>query len=146
MAQSNQLLGPLSDDIVRNTVRRNGKTTTETIHIGKQVEAFNTLVARNGAELKHSWLKWEQVQSRIIHLGLEVLGAEAFQGGNLAKETEKKGYEKDIEVLDLEAQAWLAEINEEIMLLGQESLEKMRAAERVNSQRIAFRVSTLTTI
>src|SRR6202034_2202199 len=121
---------PIAEETVETNFIRDGKSVKETLQIGQRVEAFKAMLAKKEAELEHYWAEWERTQARIVQLGIEVLGAEAFEGrsaGNLRE----KGYRRDMEDLDLEHQIWLEEMNEEIQLIGEEAVKKMQATEKV---------------
>jgi len=131
-AQRQSLLAPIAEETVETNFMRDGKSVKETLQIGQRIEAFKTMLAKKEAELIHYWAEWEKVQARIVQLGIEVLGAEAFEGGS-AGDLREKGYRRYMEELDLEHQIWLEEMDEEIQLIGEESVKKMQATEKVRS-------------
>lgn len=130
-AQRESLLAPITEETVETNFMRDGKSVKETLQIGQRIEAFKAMLAKKEAELAHYWAEWEKVQARIVQLGIEVLGAETFEGGSAGDSREKKGYRRDMEELDLEHQIWLEEMEEEIQLIGEESVKKMQATEKV---------------
>jgi hypothetical protein len=130
-AQRQSLLAPITEETVETNFMRDGKSVKETLQIGQRIEAFKAMLVKKEAELAHYWAEWEKVQARIVQLGIEVLGAEAFEGGNTGDPREKKGYRRDLEELDLEHQIWLEEMDEEIQLIGEDSVKKMQATEKV---------------
>jgi hypothetical protein len=119
--------------MVETNFTRDGKFVKETLQIGQRIEAFKALLIKKEAELALYWVEWEKVQAKIVQLGIEVLGVEAF-GGSTGYPSETKGYRKDMEELDLDHEAWLEEIEEEIQLVGEEYVKKMQATEKVRSQ------------
>jgi hypothetical protein len=129
-AQCRALLAPLTEEMVETNFTRDGKSAKEILQIGQRIEAFKTMLSTKEAELELYWTEWEKIQARIVQLGIEVLGAEAF-GGNAGDPREKKGYRRDMEDLDLEHQTWLEGIEEEIQLIGEESVKKIQATEKV---------------
>lgn len=129
-AQRQSLLAPIAEETVETNFMRDGKSVKETLQIGQCIEAFKIMLAKKEAELVHYWAEWEKVQARIVQLGIEVLGAEAFEDGS-AGDLREKGYRRDMEELDLEHQIWLEEMDEEIQLIGEESVKKMQATEKV---------------
>jgi hypothetical protein len=130
-AQRQSLAAPIAEEIVETNFMRDGKSVKETLQIGQRIEVFKAMLAKKEAELTHYWAEWEKVQARIVQLGIEVLGAEAFEGGSAGDPREKKGYGRDMDELDLEHQNWLEEMDEEIQLIGEELVRKMRATEKV---------------
>lgn len=129
-AQRGALLASLTEEMVETSFTRDGKSVKETLQIGQRIEAFKTMLVTKEAELTLYWAEWEKVQAKIVQLGIEVLGAEAF-GGTAGHPSEKKGYRKDLEEFDMEHQIWLEEIKEEIQLVGEESVKKMTSTEKV---------------
>jgi len=130
-AQRQSLLAPIAEETVETNFICDGKSVKETLQIGQRLEVFKVLLAKKEAELTHYWTEWEKVQAKILELGIEVLGAEAFKGGSTSDPRGKKGYRKDMEELDLEHRIWLEEMDEEIQLLGEESVMKLQATEKV---------------
>jgi hypothetical protein len=130
-AQRQSLLAPIAKETVETNFIRDGKSMKETFQIGQRIEAFKVLLTKTEAELTHYWAEWEKVQAKILQLGIEVLGAEAFKGGSAGDLREKRGYRRDMEELELEHQIWLEEMDEEIQLIGEESIKKLQATEKV---------------
>lgn len=137
-AQSESILAPIAEETVETDFTRDGKSVKETFQIGQRIEAFKDLLVTKEAELALYWAEWEKVQARIVRLGIEVLGAEAFEGVSAGDPREKKGYRKALAELDLEHQIWLGEIEEEIRLIGEESIKKMHATEKVRQHLEGF--------
>jgi hypothetical protein len=129
--QRQSLLAPIAEETVETNFIRDGKSMKETFQIGQRIEAFKVLLTKTEAELTHYWAEWEKVQAKILQLGIEVLGAEAFKGGSAGDPREKRGYRRDMEELELEHQIWLEEMDEEIQLIGEESIKKLQATEKV---------------
>jgi hypothetical protein len=132
-AQRESLLAPIAEETVETNFMRDGKSVKETLQIGQRIEAFKAVLSKKEAELVHYWAEWEKVQARIVQLGIEVLGAEAFDGGSAGDPRERKGYRREMEELDLEHQIWLEEMDKEIQLIGEESVKKIQATEKVRS-------------
>lgn len=130
--QRELLFSPLQIEQVETKFTLEGGTTmTKTFQIGQRVESYKAMLAKKEMEVRQCWVDWEKVQKKIIHLGIEVLGPEAFEEGSV-HEKEKRGYSRRMELLDIEHETWLEEIEEEIKLIGQEAVEKITAAEKVS--------------
>lgn len=137
--QRKELLAPLEQDVVETVfTHKDGTTTAEKFQIGERIELFQATIESKEAEIKQLWLEWEKIQKQIVDLGIEVLGPEVFKEGSVNIGTEKKGYRKEMELLDKEYETWLEDIQKEIDRIGQEAIDKMTAAEKVRSYHLSL--------
>jgi hypothetical protein len=141
--QRKELLAPLEKDVVETVfTHKDGTTTAEKFQIGERIESFKAAVESKEAEIKQLWREWEKVQEQIVDLGIEVLGPEVFKEGSVIVGTEKKGYRKEMELLDKEHETWLEDMQKEINRIGQEAIDKMTAAEKVRFYNLSLQLTT----
>lgn len=125
---ANFLSAPLGEEQIETTFHRDGKRVTEIVDIGKRIEQFKKSVEKDEMKLKGYWKQWEDLQGEFLELGVEIFGAEAFgekeEGGG-------KGFRMEMELLDLEHNAKVQELTEEVEGIPEKMLEKMKESEKV---------------
>lgn len=127
-----KLLAPLADEMIQSTTTKDGKPAITVNTIGKKVENFKTTLTTTVADLSPLWEEWEQVQGEILKLGIEVLGAEAFEVGNGFDIKGVRGYRKEMELLELERQTKREEFMEEVEELTEHAISKMKVSEKAS--------------
>ena len=125
------LSAPLLNEKIETTISRDGKRKTEVVEIGKRVSAFKKFVEKEEIKLKESWKQWEDLQNEYIELGVDVFGPEVFGETASGLKVRQKGFQRDMELLDLEHNARLGEFDDEIEDTGPKMLQKMKASEKV---------------
>jgi hypothetical protein len=131
-AQYSALTRPLSEDQVETTfIRPDGTETTEVRQIGKRIEEFKAMVAKNEAELKQCWDEWEDVQGDIIQLGVDIFGPDEFDRRSGVPQNRSARCRSEIEKWDLDHKIFLERMRGEIGSLCRDAWESMQAAEQV---------------
>lgn len=125
------LSASLLHERIETMTSKDGKRKSEIVEIGKRLAAFKKLVDREEGKLKESWKHWEELQNEYIELGIEVFGPEVFGETASSSKASQKGFRREIELLNLERNARLAEFDEEIEDTGPTFLQKMEASEKV---------------
>ncbi len=125
------LSASLLHERIETMTTKDGKRKTEIVEIGKRLAAFKKLVDKEESKLKEAWKHWEELQNEYIELGVEVFGPEVFGEAASGLKASQKGFRRDMELLDLEHNARLAELDEEIEDTGPTFLQKMKASEKV---------------
>jgi phosphopantothenoylcysteine decarboxylase len=111
------------------------------VEIGNRVSTFKKFVEKEEIKLKESWKHWEDLQNEYIELGVEVFGPEVFGEAAAGLKVRQKGFQREMELLDLEHNARVAEFDEEIEDTGPKFLQKMKASEKVGN--ICFRITDM---
>ncbi|KAH8821003.1 hypothetical protein F5884DRAFT_766232 [Xylogone sp. PMI_703] len=121
---SGTLTAPLEKDQIESTINRNGKLVKEVAEMGKLMENFKNKIEAEKAELAMNWKKWDEVQQELARLGSEIFGI-----GD-GKTTGKEGSRHEMEAVNAEQNARLAEAAAEIKAIGVETMEKVEATEK----------------
>jgi len=116
---------------IETMTSKDGKRKSEIVEIGKRLAAFKKLVDKEEGKLKEAWKHWEELQNEYIELGVEVFGLEVFGEAASGSKAGQKGFRRDMDLLELEHNARLAEFDEEIEDTGPTFLQKMKASEKV---------------
>ncbi|KAE9378011.1 hypothetical protein N431DRAFT_170937 [Stipitochalara longipes BDJ] len=124
------LSAPLVNEKIETTISKDSKRKVEIVQIGKRVATFKKFVEKEGAKLKEAWKHWEELQNEYIELGIEVFGPEVFGEDAAGLEIRQKGYKREMELLDLEHNARVEELDEEIEDVGPTMLQKMKVSEK----------------
>ncbi|KAG0645810.1 hypothetical protein D0Z07_7731, partial [Hyphodiscus hymeniophilus] len=122
------LSAPLAEEQIETTFTRDGKRVTEIVEIGKRIELFKKSVEREEGKLKGYWKAWEDVQDEYEELGMEVFGPEMFE--RPVKDARESGFAEEMEGLDKEHDAQVAELTSEVGGLAGEYLTKMKDSEK----------------
>lgn len=123
---------PLDAEKIQTTFKRDGKQVTEIVEIGERVGLFKNLVIREEEKLKEYWQQWEELQDDYLRLGIEVFGPESFgEDVNAPLEAGKAGVRWEMELLNLEHNARVEEMEEDIEDVAVKTLQKMKASEKV---------------
>jgi hypothetical protein len=101
------------------------------VEIGKRVSAFKKFIKKKEVMLKEFWKQWEDLQNEYIELGVEVFGPEIFGEPAASLTAGQKGFQREMELLDLEHNARVGEFDEEIEDTGLKILQKMKVSEKV---------------
>lgn len=125
------LSASLLHERIETITSKDGKRKCEIVEIGKRLAAFKKLADKEEGKLKESWEHWEELQTEYIELGVEVFGPEVFGGAASGLKASQKGFRREMELLDFEHNARLAEFDEEIEDTGPTFLQKMKASEKV---------------
>lgn len=125
------LSAPLTEELIEGDFKRNGKTITETVKMGKRVAQFKKSVENEQVKLKEYWKQWDEMQNEYTALGIEVFGAKAFGEDAVGDEGKVKGYGREMELLDLEHNTRVEALQEEIEEIGVDILKKMKTSEKV---------------
>jgi phosphopantothenoylcysteine decarboxylase len=125
------LSAPLVDEKIETTITKDGKRKVEIVEIGKRVATLKKFVEKEAAKLKEAWKHWDELQNEYIELGIEVFGPEVFGEDAAGLKIRQKGYKREMELLELEHNARVGELDEEIEEFGSKILQKMKASEKV---------------
>ncbi len=142
-ASAATLSAPLTEELVEADFKRDGETITEIVKMGKRVTLFKKSVENEQAKLKEYWKQWDDMQNEYIALGIEVFGAKTFSEDACGEEGSVKGYHREMELLDLEHNARVEELQEEIEEISVDILRKMKASEKVSDA--MYKYATLLT-
>lgn len=128
------LSAPLAEEYVEAFFTRDGKRVSETFTIGDRVEKFRRLVEKEEKQLGEYWKQWDEVQNEYLELGVEVFGEKSFgaDGKGVMKRDGEKGWKREMELLEVEYEARIQELDEEVGGIKEEFLEIMRASEKVS--------------
>ncbi len=146
------LFRPLGSEQLALNTTINGVTHTEKVHLGQRVENFGSLTANKKKELDGLWKEWTAVQKQIVALGLEVLGPESFdtEGYTTAGKAEdvlSAGTSKSLgtihEASKVEFDRMIRGLEEEVSAIGNRTLERLEASEKVYHTLMSFSRTSL---
>jgi phosphopantothenoylcysteine decarboxylase len=126
-----KLGAPLLHEKIETTSTRDGKRKTEIVEIGKRVAMFKKFVEKEEGKLNEFWKHWDEVQNEYIELGIEVFGLEAFDGSAAGLKIRQKDFKREMDLLNLEHNARIEELDEEIEDISPRILQKMKTSEKV---------------
>ncbi len=101
------------------------------------MEDFRSLVCTKKNELESLWEDWVAVQQEIIDLGMNVLGAEAFEtvvavdGDKDAGARDKSDFSKEKERLMEEYDMESGKLEAAFSAMSRDMIQKMEASEKV---------------
>ncbi|KAI9712538.1 MAG: hypothetical protein M1812_006847 [Candelaria pacifica] len=132
-----ELYRPLGSEQLALNTTINGVTHTEKVHLGQHAEVFRTFTANKKRELDALWEEWTSVQKQIVALGVEVLGPKAFdlEGHTTAEEVFPTSMIKPLptphQASKMEFDRNVHELEEEVRTIGDKTLERLEASEKV---------------
>lgn len=97
------------------------------------MEKFKSTVQNEEKEIKALWKEWTEVQQMIKDLSVQVLGAEGLKNLTAAANDQKGPVYVEQGKLDQVIEAEKLRLAAEIETMCNESIEKMRASEKVSN-------------
>ncbi|KAI1003781.1 hypothetical protein K3495_g4430 [Podosphaera aphanis] len=128
VSQAASRLGmPLTAGLVEVDIVKSNQRISQTIKISDSIIRFKDLLQREQERLESYWSKWDEIQNQYLELGIQVFGSLSFGEERAAPE---HGFKKEMELIDLENMAKVAEFEQEIDDLGHEAFEHMQKSEK----------------
>lgn len=132
------LFKPLREEQLALSTTVDEKKVTETVSLSERMEDFRDLVNTEEKKLKSLWKQWTEVQQEIIHLGIDVLRPQAFEGVVTAdgkhlavKSRSKSDFAKEEEKMAEEFEAEMKKLEAEIHDISKDAVQDMETSEKV---------------